>query len=109
MGSESVREIVLHLAAPPADLAGALATAARLRAARPRTSVTLVINGPALEELVGPDPLGLVEGIHVEACETGLAGRDIAISDLRPGTTTIPMAVVALADAQQRGAAYIRL
>lgn len=86
-----------------------MAAAQRLRSARPDLGVRIIVNGPALADVVGEAVVEPGDGVTVAACETGLAGRGVPVSQLRPGVATVPVAVVALAEAQLNGAAYLKL
>lgn len=71
--------------------------------------VRIVVNGAALQGLLGPGALRLPRGANVDACAIGLESRDIDRSTLMPGIGVVPSAAVALVQAQLAGAAYLRL
>src|SRR5699024_4070853 len=101
--------VVLHVSDLPADLERAIGAAGRIVRARPATTARIIVNGPALTGLLGGEALAPPPGVSVEACQFGLEQRGLSMNDVRPGVASVPMAVVALVDAQHAGAAYIRL
>lgn len=101
-------DVVLHVSTHPDDVPRAIGSA-RLLAAEGWT-VRIIVNGPALGGLLtDAAALPAVAGVSIAACETGMRGRGIQAENLAPGTGTVPSAVVALAQAQRAGAAYIRV
>lgn len=108
--SQTAAEAVLHVSDAPEHLARATGAAKLLRQERPGTRVRIIVNGAALDGLVaGAEPLALDDGYTVEACETGMGRRGLDPAALQPGVGTVGSAVVALFDAQQHGASYIRI
>jgi len=104
MNATDPRRVVVHVTDDPADLDRAVATAQSLREAFPDGEVRVIVNGPALD--------GLREGQSlpgVEACAIGLERRGIDTAALRAGVDVIPSAAMAIAEAQFKGAAYIRI
>ncbi len=100
--------VVLHVSDQPANIARAL-SAAELITSREPMRVQVVINGEAITGLSGSEPIGAGEGVSVWACERALKQRGLPPDGLRPGVGTVPSAVIALANAQHEGAAYIRI
>lgn len=101
--------VVLHASNDPGDVQRALAAAATLGAGQPQTGIRVIVNGAALDGLTGTDPVVLPANTEVEACLVGMGKRGITVDQLRPAVLTVPAAVVALAQAQFTGAAYIRI
>ena len=103
-------EVVLHVSDAAEHLPRATAAATTLREARPGTRVRIIVNGPALDAVVADGvPLTVDEATSVEACELGLGRRGLDPEALQPGVRTVGSAVIALFDAQQAGASYIRI
>lgn len=106
----SSNAVVLHVSEKPEDVSRAVAAAKGLTDAHPDLHVRIIVNGPALvgvttaAEQLTPD-----EATTVEACQVGMHRRDLAPDQLQPTVQTVGSAVVALAEAQLAGAAYIRL
>lgn len=101
--------VVLHASTTPGDVQRALAAAETLGASQPQTGIRVIVNGAALDALTGTDPVALPANTEVEACLVGMGKRGISVDQLRPAVLTVPAAVVALAQAQFSGAAYIRI
>lgn len=103
------RNVVLHVSDTGPDIQRALAAAALLASSDRSLGVRVIVNGPALEALTGSAPVDVPERTAVAACEVGMGRQGISPGALRPGVQTVPSAVVALAEAQFAGAAYIRI
>ena len=69
----------------------------------------VVVNGEAIIGLSGSEPIDVGAGVSSWACERALQQRGLPPDGLRPGVGTVPSAVIALANAQHEGAAYIRI
>lgn len=101
--------VVLHVSNNAGDIDRALSAAELITATEPMR-VQIIVNGPAVEGLVGPGPaLPLAEGVSIAACERALAGKGLKPAQLRPDVAAVPSAVLTLAQAQHEGAAYIRV
>src|SRR5699024_12206017 len=100
----------LHDALPdrPANITRALSAAEPLPSREPMR-VQVVVNGEAIIGLSGSEPIDVGAGVSIWACERALRQHDLALDGLRPGVGTVPSAVIALANAQHEGAAYIRI
>jgi len=106
----SRNEIVLHVSDTPEDVSRAIAASSALAQADPAAQVRIIVNGAALDGVTeSAPPVTLDEGVTVEACQIGLRRRGIGEDSLRPGVSTLTSAVVSIAEAQRRGASYIRL
>lgn len=102
--------VVLHVSHHPEDLQRAVSAAEGLRKAQPDLQVRIIVNGLALEAVVqGSTPINAVEGVSIEACAIGLARRNVAIEELQDPVITTAAATVALVEAQQQGASYVRI
>lgn len=105
--------VVLHVSDHPDDVARGLSAAGLIAQSEPMR-VRVIVNGPAVTELVrtGPgsrEPIPSPEGVSILACQRGLRAQGFNADDLRPGVGSVPSAVIALANAQHEGAAYIRI
>ena len=109
MAKEYRDVVLLHASNEPGDVQRALAAVATLGAGQPQTGIRVIVNGAALDGLTGSDPVVLPANTEVEACLVGMGKRGITVDQLRPAVLTVPAAVVALAQAQFAGAAYIRI
>ncbi|WP_353114054.1 hypothetical protein [Microbacterium sp.] len=107
--------VVLHVSDAPADVARALGSARTLREADLALTVRIIVNGAALDGLAsgahGVEIPGaeFPDGTTVEACRIGMGKRGIPADALRPGVGIVPAAVVAIVEAQQSGASYVRI
>lgn len=100
---------VLHVSDAPGDVQRAVATGVRLVQVNDGLLVRVVVNGAALEGLLGSGHCNSHERVRVEACEYGLAQRGFEPSQLKAGVGTVEMAAAAMLDAQFAGAAYLRI
>ncbi len=107
---------VLHVS--EADrLAHALANAENLRAARPDAEIRLVLNGGAVTAVQGQNKVteklgqALAAGLKVQLCRNALKaqGMELDGNTLPDGMEVVPAGVLALAEAQQDGFAYIKV
>lgn len=109
-GTTQEQRVVLHASDEPGDAAKALAAAAVLGAKLPTAAITVIVNGAALDGVLrGADELDMAGRPLVRACALGMQRRGIQAEQLQEGIATVPSAVVALAQAQLEGAAYIRI
>lgn len=99
----------MHVSDDARNLARALSTAATLVGALTDLRLRIVVNGAALQGLVGTEAPRLPPGVGVDACAIGLENHGIDRSALAPGIDVVPSAAVALVQAQLAGAAYLRL
>ncbi|WP_261663116.1 DsrE family protein [Deinococcus sp. Marseille-Q6407] len=112
--SEAALKVVLHVS-DPANLNHALANAENLWAARPGAAARLVLNGQAVTALQGHNKVtarlaaATRQGLEVQACHNALEAYEIDQASLPSGVTVVPAGVVALAEAQAAGFAYIRV
>lgn len=113
MAGETRNVVVLHASTDPGDVQRALSAAETLAAALgetdPQLHIRIIVNGAALDGLTGTEAVILPANTGVEACLNGMGRRGLTTDQLRPAVGTVPAAVVALAQAQFAGAAYIRI
>ncbi|EMY32902.1 hypothetical protein D477_017799 [Arthrobacter crystallopoietes BAB-32] len=112
-------QLVLHLAGPGTtpfpDFAAAARVAANARTELPEAGIEIVVQGPAVRELVPDSPAaGLIaqlagDGIAVSACGNSLRSAGLAEPALPDGVVVVPAAVAYLASRQFQGAAYVRI
>ena len=100
--------VVLHVSDQPANVARAL-SAAELITSREPMRVQVVVNGEAVTGLSGSEPIDVGTAVSIWACERALSQHGLTPDGLRPRVGTVPSAVIALANAQHEGAAYIRI
>lgn len=101
--------VVLHVSDDSGDITRALSAAELITATQPMR-VQIIVNGPAVEGLVGAGPaLRPAEGVSVVACERALERKGLTSAQLRPDVGSVASAVLTLAQAQHEGAAYIRI
>lgn len=87
-------------------------------APRKGEKIAIVVNAEAVRQLTveGARAAGLEEafcdaiagGVRIEACLNALTGHGIEEEDLLPGVLVIPAGIIALAEKQSQGFAYIR-
>lgn len=107
--------VVLHVCDDEADIPRALSAAELITTQQPMR-VQIIVNGSAVAGLTGSgrppgsrDGVRVSDGVTMSACERALAGAGLTAADLHPGVHTVASAVIALAQAQHEGAAYIRM
>lgn len=108
-GGQRVATLVLHVSDVPQDLDRAVTTARSLGASQPDVQVRIIVNGPALDGMASAQPGQLPAGSSIAACLTGLRNRGIDPAQLPSGVQTVDSALLAIAQEQLAGAAYIRL
>jgi len=102
--------VVLHVSDRPEDVGRSIGSASTLHKARPDAIIRIIVNGGAIVGLtLGAAPIEMPTFATVEACEVGMRSRGISVDALQPGVVTTASAIVALADAQLGGAAYVRI
>lgn len=113
MSSSSPLKVVLHVS-DCATLAHALANAGNLQAARPDTQIRLLLNGPAVTAVQGQNSMTarlgqlMAAGVTVQLCRHALRAQQIDEASLPAGLEVVPAGIVALAEAQAAGWAYIK-
>ena len=106
-------KVVLHVSEADRWHA-ALGNLANLTALDDRPAVRVVVNGSAVYVLQGQhDWLGhmaeaAAKGVTFQVCRNSLRAHDIEPGTLPEWATTVPNGVLALAEAQQGGFAYIK-
>lgn len=104
------KTVVLHVSTKPEDVARALGSARTLHSHRPEYRIRIIVNGAAITGVtVGAAELELSAAASIEACEVGMRSHGIVADELQAGVGTVPSAIVALADLQVAGAAYVRI
>ena len=92
-------------------------TLAYFEEARIEGSIVVIANSEAVQQLVAEQvdeaSLHAIQAfidrkVVVAACRNALAGNDISEDALIPGVRTVPAGIIALAEKQEEGYAYIR-
>ena len=112
--------LLLHLAgpgqAPFPDLATALKVAANALDELPETEVEIVVQGPAVTQLLASaqDAARVAEltgagNVAISACANSLRSAAVGAASLAGGVRVVPAAIAHLARRQGDGAAYVRI
>lgn len=112
--------LLLHLAGPGTTpfptMATALQVAANARTELPGFRVEIVVQGPTVAELAaGGETEDRVrqlladEGMSISVCANSLRSLELDAATLMEGVAVVPAAVERLTQAQQDGAAYVRI
>jgi intracellular sulfur oxidation DsrE/DsrF family protein len=106
-------KIVLHVSDPD-GWPPALSNAKNLAAQHPEIRVRIVTDGGGVYSLQGTNDLTALMatvakgGVQFEACHNALDEKKIAPSSLPPFVKVVPAGVIALAQAQAEGFAYVK-
>lgn len=106
-------KIVLHVSDPD-GWPPALSNAKNLAAQHPEIRVRIVTDGGGVYGLQGANDLTALMatvakgGVQFEACHNALDEKKIAPSSLPPFVKVVPAGVIALAQAQAEGFAYVK-
>ena len=85
-----------------------------MAAQHPQAKLRVVVDGGGVYLLPGPNDLTplfakyAAAGVEFQACHNALDEKKIAPASLPPGVRVVPAGVVALADSQYEGYAYIK-
>lgn len=107
-------KLVLHVS-EAGQLAHALANAENFRAAVPDGEVRLVLNGGAVTAVQGHNKVteklmqAVTAGLKVQLCHNALKAQEIDEVTLPARLEVVPAGIVALAQAQQEGFAYVKV
>ncbi len=111
--TKSPLKIVLHVSDPD-GWPPALSNAKNLAAQHPEIRVRIVTDGGGVYSLQGGNNLTALMadvargGVQFEACHNALDEKKIAPASLPPFVKVVPAGVIALAQAQAEGFAYIK-
>ena len=98
--------LVVHVD-EPAKVATAISNVQNFLAARPTSTVVVVVNGPAIPTLATGawKPLPQVE---IDACHNAMVSHQMTAAQLPASVTVVPAGVVRIVDLQAVGYAYLR-
>ena len=100
--------LVVHVD-EPAKVATAISNVQNFLAARPTSTVVVVVNGPATLVTGAWKPLQqTLPQVEIDACHNAMVSHQMTAAQLPASVTVVPAGVVRIVDLQAVGYAYLR-